>query len=199
MEPQHLQRVLETALLSAHEALPLSELSKLFDDVLSKPELQSALDALVQAWQDRGCELVSVAGGWRFQTRAEMKPFLDKLNPEKTPRYSRSVLETLAIVAYKQPATRADIEAVRGVAVSSHVFKALEDRGWVEVIGHRDTPGRPALLATTQQFLADLNLKTLDQLPPMLHDDSNAEALAVLADENAPSLFEVPAASVSIN
>jgi len=159
--------ILETALLTAQEPLPLSELRRLFDDELGSEPLRKLLEELREAWSGRGVELVSVASGWRFQARPEFQAFLDRLNPQKPPKYSRAVMETLAIVAYRQPVTRGDIEDIRGVAVSSQIIKALEARGWIEVIGHREVPGRPELLGTTRQFLDDLGLRSLEELPPL--------------------------------
>lgn len=168
------KKVLETALLCTHEALSINELKKLFaghpDDTDAIPDtdtIKAMLEEIVQDWNGRGVELVNLSTGWRFQSRAEMKVFLDRLNPEKPPKYTRATLETLAIIAYRQPVTRGDIEEIRGVAVNSQTIKLLEDRGWVDVIGHRDVPGRPALLATTKQFLDDLGLSSLEQLPPL--------------------------------
>ena len=159
--------ILETALLTAQEPLPVSELRRLFDDELGAEPLRKLLEELREAWAGRGVELVSVASGWRFQAKPEFQSFLDKLNPQKPPKYSRAVMETLAIVAYRQPVTRGDIEEIRGVTVSSQIVKALEARGWVEVIGHREVPGRPELLGTTRQFLDDLGLRSLEELPPL--------------------------------
>lgn len=159
------KRILETALICSPQALQLQDLRALFDDQLGVDTLKDLLQAIQQDWQHRGVELVHVATGWRFQSRPEMRAYLDRLQPEKPPRYSRATLETLAIIAYRQPVTRGDIEDVRGVAVNALLLKQLEDRGWVEVIGHRETVGRPALFATTQHFLDDLGLQSLDQLP----------------------------------
>ena len=161
------KRVLETALICAPQPLPLRELRTLFDDALGSDTLKMLLQELQHEWAQRGVELVQVASGWRFQSRPEMRVYLDRLHPEKPPRYSRATLETLAIIAYRQPVTRGDIEEIRGVVVNAQIIRQLEDRGWVEVIGHREAPGRPALLATTAQFLDDLGLKTLDALPPL--------------------------------
>ena len=168
------KKVLETALLCTHEALSINELKKLFAGHSDEPEsvpdtdtIKTMLEELVQDWEGHGVELVNLSTGWRFQSRAEMKVYLDRLNPEKPPKYTRATLETLAIIAYRQPVTRGDIEEIRGVAVNSQTIKLLEDRGWVDVIGHRDVPGRPALLATTKQFLDDLGLSSLEQLPPL--------------------------------
>ena len=159
------KRVLETALICAPQPLPLRELRTLFDDALGSDTLKMLLQELQHEWAQRGVELVQVASGWRFQSRPEMRVYLDRLHPEKPPRYSRATLETLAIIAYRQPVTRGDIEDIRGVTVNSLIIKQLEDRGWVEVIGHRETVGRPSLFATTRQFLDDLGLASLDQLP----------------------------------
>jgi len=165
--PERAKQVLEAALLSARQALPLSDLHKLFDDQLSSETLQRLLAELRAEWNARPLELLQVASGWRFRTRAEYLPYLERLNPEKAPRYSRAVLETLAIIAYRQPVTRGDIEDIRGVTVATQVIRALEERGWVDVVGHRDTPGRPALLATTRKFLDDLGLRSLAELPSL--------------------------------
>ena len=165
MNTQDAKRVLETALLCAQQPLQLRDLRALLDDTLAVDALSSVLDELCRDWDGRGVELVSLASGWRFQSRPEMRVHLDRLNPEKPPKYSRAVMETLAIVAYRQPVTRGDIEDIRGVAVATQIIKQLEDRGWVEAIGYRESPGRPALLATTRQFLDDLGLASLEQLP----------------------------------
>ncbi|ASM78512.1 SMC-Scp complex subunit ScpB [Vitreoscilla filiformis] len=168
MNTQEAKRILETALICAPEPLPVRRLRALFDDALNADTLRSLLDELARDWAGRGVELVSVASGWRFQSRPEMHRYLERLNPDKPPRYSRAVLETLAIIAYRQPVTRGDIEEIRGVTVATPIIKQLEDRQWIEVIGHRDGPGRPALYATTRQFLDDLGLRSLDQLPELL-------------------------------
>jgi segregation and condensation protein B len=159
--------VLEAALLTSGEPLPVTELCKLFEGEISAEVVRRVLDDLQSDWQGRGVELVKVASGWRFQSRAEYQKFLDRLNPQKLPRYSRAVLETLAIIAYRQPVTRGDIESIRGVSVSSGILKALEVRGWIDVVGHREVPGRPALYSTTKAFLDDLKLRSLDELPPL--------------------------------
>ena len=158
-------RILETALICAPQPLPVRELRVLFQDELGADTIKTLLLDLQQAWAQRGVELVQVASGWRFQSRPEMRDYLDRLHPEKPPRYTRAALEILAIIAYRQPVTRGDIEDIRGVTINSLVLKQLEDRGWVEVIGHRETVGRPSLFATTRQFLDDLGLASLDQLP----------------------------------
>lgn len=165
MNHQDAKRVLETALICAQQPLPLRDLRQLFDDRLDADTVRALLDELMHDWKDRGVELVSLASGWRFQSRPDMRGYLDRLNPEKPPKYSRAVMETLAIIAYRQPVTRGDIEDIRGVAVGSPIIKQLEDRGWIETIGYRETPGRPALYATTRQFLDDLGLASLDGLP----------------------------------
>src|SRR5919112_4626861 len=161
------KRILETALLTSQEPLTLADLKKLFDEELSNDTLRNVLEELRGDWKGRGVELVSVASGWRFRARPESQKFLDRLEPQKPPKYSRAVLETLAIIAYRQPVTRGDIEAIRGVTVSSNILRSLEARGWIEVIGHREVPGRPQLYATTKSFLDDLNLRSLDELPPL--------------------------------
>ena len=165
MNTQDAKRVLETALICADRPVPLRDMSALFEDELGPDTLRALLDDLMRDWAGRGVELVALATGWRFQSRPEMREFLDRLSPEKPPKYSRAVMETLAIVAYRQPVTRGDIEDIRGVTVASQIVKQLEDRGWVEAIGYREAPGRPALLATTKQFLDDLGLASLEQLP----------------------------------
>jgi segregation and condensation protein B len=167
MNTQDAKRVLETALICAHQPMPLRDMRTLFDDQVGPDTLRALLDELMHDWAARGVELVCLAGGWRFQSRPEMREFLDRLNPEKPPRYSRATLETLAIIAYRQPVTRGDIEEIRGVAVGSPIIKQLEDRGWIETIGYRETPGRPALYATTRHFLDDLGLHSLEQLPTL--------------------------------
>lgn len=159
--------VLETALLTSTEPLSLAELKKLSDVSLDNRQMESLLEQLAIQWQGRGIELGRVASGWRFRARPEIQTYLDRLNPQKPPRYSRAVLETLAIIAYHQPVTRGDIEEIRGVTVSAQILKTLEARGWIEIIGHRDTPGRPELFATTKQLLDDLNLRTLQELPAL--------------------------------
>ncbi|WP_374566789.1 SMC-Scp complex subunit ScpB [Nitrosomonas sp.] len=167
LNPEKAKQILEAVLLSTQEPLPVSELRKLFDQELSHPVISKLLEEIRGKWRDSGIELVTVASGWRFQTKPEMQPFLEKLAPQKTPRYSRAVLETLAIIAYRQPVTRGDIEEIRGVSVSTSVLKTLLARGWIEEVGHRNVPGKPALFATTSHFLDDLNLRTLDELPPL--------------------------------
>ena len=154
-------------LLGAQQPLTSAELRKVFNEEIGSDVLRVLLDELRLEWADRPLELAQVASGWRFRTRAEYLPYLERLNPERPPKYSRAVLETLAIIAYRQPVTRGDIEDIRGVTVSTQILKVLEERGWVDVVGHRDTPGRPALLATTRKFLDDLGLRSLTELPPL--------------------------------
>ena len=172
-ELREIKGIVEAALLVAGEPLPIGTLARLFDPPLPSAVVRSALTELQSDWGGRKVDLVEVASGWRFQGRGEIQPFLDRLSPEKPPRYSRAVMETLAIIAYRQPVTRGDIEAIRGVAVSTNVIKALEDRQWIEVVGHRETPGRPALFATTKTFLDDLGLTSLAELPPLAELDSS--------------------------
>jgi segregation and condensation protein B len=171
------KRVLEAALLCAQQPMPLKYMRELFAESVGADTVKQMLDDLRSDWAGRGMELVCVASGWRFQSRPEMREYLDRLHPEKPPKYTRATLETLAIIAYKQPVTRGDMEDIRGVTISSLLIKQLEDRGWVEVIGHREAPGRPALFATTRQFLDDLGLASLDQLPLMESPEHSAEAL----------------------
>ena len=173
------KRILETALICAQQPLPMRELRVLFADEVGADTLKTLLLELQDEWAQRGVELVQVASGWRFQSRPEMREYLDRLHPEKPPRYTRATLETLAIIAYRQPVTRGDMEDIRGVTINSLLLRQLEDRGWVEVIGHRETVGRPALYATTRQFLDDLGLASLDQLP-----------LLEAASEQAASMFD---------
>jgi segregation and condensation protein B len=167
LSPNELKIVLEAALLAAQEPLPVSELRKMFDEDIDSDTLRKLLEELRDSWEGRGVELVVTASGWRFQTKASLQKFLERIQPERAPRYSRAVLETLAIIAYRQPATRGDIESVRGVTVSTEVIRRLEDRGWIEVIGHKEVPGRPALYATTKAFLDDLGLRSLQELPAL--------------------------------
>jgi len=174
------KRILEAALLASPEPLGLAELRRLFDGELSADAVRRLLEELREDWKGRPVELVQLASGWRFQTRAEFRPFLQRLDLEKPPRYSRAVLETLAIIAYRQPVTRGDIEAIRGVSASSQILQALEARGWIDVVGHRETPGRPALYGTTKRFLDDLGLRSLEELPPL------EEIAQTLAPEPSP-------------
>jgi segregation and condensation protein B len=204
----HHKRVIETALLCAQEPLTVSDITRLFTEDVVGAEIEDVLLDLQQEWRDKGMELVHIATGWRFQSRLSMREYLDRLTPEKPPKYSRAVLETLAIIAYRQPVTRGEIEEIRGVAVSSNVMKQLEDRGWVEVIGHKETIGRPGLYATTKQFLDDLSLTNLQSLPiledsaPMAAADQLGQAVmefdasatvetVVELDENGQEIVEI--------
>jgi len=188
MNTEQFKHLLEAALLTSTEPLPLAELKKLSDVSLDNRQMEMLLEELAQDWQGRGVELTRVASGWRFRAKPEMQQYIDRLNPQKPPRYSRAVLETLAIIAYHQPVTRGDIEEIRGVAVSSQILKTLEARGWVEVVGTRDTPGKPELFATTKQMLDDLDLRTLQELPPL-------EEIGALLEQGAAatSQEQVPA------
>lgn len=189
MNSRDAKRVLEAALICAREPLAVRDMRALFADEVGADSLRSMLDELSRDWQGRGVELVCLATGWRFQSRPEMREFLDRLHPEKPPKYSRAVMETLAIIAYRQPVTRGDIEDIRGVTVSSQIIKQLEDRGWVEAIGYREAPGRPALLATTKQFLDDLGLASLEQLPTLEGSGFDSSSLDP-ANEQQPTLIE---------
>ena len=193
------KRVLETALICSQQPLLQAEMAVLFNDSLTTEALKELLLELQHDWIGRGVELVELASGWRFQSRPEMREYLDRLHPEKPPRYSRATLETLAIIAYRQPVTRGDIEDIRGVTVNSLLLKQLEDRGWIEVIGHRSTVGRPALFATTKHFLDDLGLASLDQLPPMDNPGAQLGAVRALAGDEPdlqPELDMAPVESV---
>jgi segregation and condensation protein B len=186
LDLEHVKRVLEAALLASQEPLALTELKKLFEEELSADALRRVLEDMGGEWQNRGVELVQVASGWRFRVRPEYQVFIERLNPVRPPRYSRAVMETLAIIAYRQPVTRGDIEEIRGVTVSTNIVRALEERGWIDVVGHRDVPGRPALYATTRTFLDDLNLRSLDELPPL-------EDLGALVESAGESTVGAPA------
>jgi len=179
------KRILETALICSPQPLTVRDLRVLFNDELGADTVKSLLESLQQDWTQRGVELVQVASGWRFQSRPELREYLDRLHPEKPPKYTRAAMETLAIIAYRQPVTRGDMEDIRGVTINSLVIKQLEDRGWVEVIGHRETVGRPALFATTRQFLDDLGLSSLDQLPTLDSPAAQIQALAALQEPEA--------------
>jgi segregation and condensation protein B len=202
MNTQEAKVVLEAALLTSEQPLSVSELRRLFDDELNADTIRVLLDELSSDWRGRGVELVTLATGWRFQSAPLMRPYLERLNPERPPKYSRAVLETLAIIAYRQPVSRGDIEEIRGVTVSSNVIKTLEDRGWIEVIGHREAPGRPALFATTKAFLDDLGLRSLEELPVLeaggqipvefeLQFSEAARAVDQAATESAPTGTEL--------
>lgn len=191
------KRILETALICSAQPLPVRELRVLFDDELGADTIKTLLGELQEEWTQRGLELVNVASGWRFQSRPDMRDHLDRLHPEKPPRYTRAALETLAIIAYRQPVTRGDMEDIRGVTINSQILKQLEDRNWIEVIGHRETVGRPALYATTKQFLDDLGLESLDQLPLIespTQQGAYAESLAGAMAEQAALPIEEPSA-----
>ena len=181
------KRVLETALICSAQPLTMREMVLLFSDEISADAIKNLLSSIQQDWQQKGVELLQVATGWRFQSRPEMRTYLDRLHPEKPPKYSRAVMETLAIIAYRQPCTRGDMEDIRGVAINSMVIKQLEDRGWVEVIGHRETVGRPGLFATTKQFLDDLGISSLDQLPSLNNENelgASIQRLEHLVDDS---------------
>lgn len=197
MNTQEAKRVLETALICAQVPMPLRDMRGMFEDQLAPDTLRSLLDEISRDWEGRGVELVALSSGWRFQSRPEMREYLDRLHPEKPPKYSRAVMETLAIVAYRQPVTRGDIEEVRGVTVTSQIVKQLEDRGWIEAIGYRESPGRPALYATTRHFLDDLGLSSLEQLPEL---DLMGESAAAIAANPAQAELPVgPQASLPID
>lgn len=191
--PTEAKRILEAALLASPEPVSLADLKRLFDDQVGADTLKNLLAELRGDWDGRAVELVSVASGWRFQTRPEFQPFAEKLQPDKPPRYSRAVMETLAIIAYRQPVTRGDIEDIRGVVVSTQIIQALENRGWIDVVGHRDTPGRPALYATTRNFLDDLGLRSLQELPP-LEEIAKTLQLEPASNPAVPAAANEPAA-----
>ncbi len=165
--PTEAKRIIEAALLSTQEPLSIADLTRLFEDEIGPDTLRRLLDELREDWSGRAVELVNLASGWRFQTRPEFQPYVERLNPDKRARYSRAVMETLAIIAYRQPVTRGDVADIRGVVVSAQIIQTLESRGWIDVVGHRETPGRPALFATTKSFLDDLGLRSLEELPPL--------------------------------
>ena len=191
----HIKKVLEAALLTTQEPLPVAELRKLFDEEVSGDVVRRVLQELRGDWEGKGVELSQVASGWRFRARPEYQRYMDRLNPQKPPRYSRAVLETLAIIAYRQPVTRGDIEEIRGVVVSANIIRALEARGWVEIVGHKEVPGHPELLATTRAFLDDLNVASLAELPPLdelgsLVDRTEVVPAAPAAAEPEPEAIE---------
>lgn len=193
-QPDDLRVILEAALLAAIEPLSLTELRRMFEQDLGNEVLRNALEELRAQWHGRGVELVEVANGWRFQTHADMQPWLSRLKNEKPPRYSRAVLETLAIIAYRQPVTRGDIEDIRGVSVNPNIIRTLEERGWIEAIGRRDVPGHPALFGTTGHFLGDLGLRTLSELPPLeelgtLVTPDETALIPELLDNEGPRIF----------
>jgi segregation and condensation protein B len=190
LNPIEVKRVIEAALLASQEPLSLADLRKLFDEDVGADTLRRLLGELREDWNGRGVELATLASGWRFQTRPELQPYLDRLSPERPPRYSRAVMETLAIIAYRQPVTRGDIEDIRGVTVSAHIMQTLEGRGWVDTVGHRETPGRPMLYATTKKFLDDLGLRSLEELPPLeeIADSLQLETI----DQTTPPAASLP-------
>lgn len=185
-KPDDYKRVLEAALLSTSEPMTLTDLKKLFDEQFDDETWRTLLDDLRRDWSQRGVELVQLATGWRFQTKPEYQAYIDRLKTERAPKYSRAVMETLAIIAYRQPVTRGDIEDIRGVAVSPNILKTLEGRGWIDTVGHRDAPGRPALYATTRSFLDDLGLRSLAELPPL----TEIEGMMDLVDAVPQALAE---------
>ncbi|MBI2960156.1 MAG: SMC-Scp complex subunit ScpB [Betaproteobacteria bacterium] len=189
LTPNEVKTVLEAALLAARSPLSITELRRLFDEDIGADTVRRLLDELRLAWKDRGVELVNLASGWRFQTRPAFQKYLERISPEKPPRYSRAVLETLAIIAYRQPVTRGDIEDVRGVTVSPGVIKALESRGWIDIVGHRNVPGRPALYATTKAFLDELGLRSLQELPPL---EEIVQTLDLSQEETLPAAAPAP-------
>jgi segregation and condensation protein B len=186
LNPPDAKRILEAALLASQEPVSPAELKRLFEGQLGVDAIRKLLAELADEWQGRSVELVSLSSGWRFQTRPEFQPYLERLFPERPPRYSRAVMETLAIIAYRQPVTRGDIEDIRGVGVSTQIIQALEARGWIDVVGHRETPGRPALYATTTKFLDDLGLRSLEELPPLEEIAKTLQLEIVPTPEAAP-------------
>jgi segregation and condensation protein B len=199
LNPNEAKTVLETALLAAQGPLTLAELRRLFEEEIGADTLRRLLDELREAWQDRGVELVNLASGWRFQTRPEFQQYLDRLEHDKPPRYSRAVMETLAIIAYRQPVTRGDIEDIRGVTVSTNVIKSLEARGWIDTVGYREVPGRPALYATTKSFLDDLGLRSLQELPPLEQISSTLDLAPQTQLSEEPSAAAETAAPAAAN
>ena len=199
LNPNEAKTVLETALLAAQGPLTLAELRRLFEEDIGADTLRRLLDELRQAWQGRGVELVNLASGWRFQTRPEFQQYLDRLAHDKPPRYSRAVMETLAIIAYRQPVTRGDIEDIRGVTVSTNVIKSLEARGWIDTVGYREVPGRPALYATTKSFLDDLGLRSLQELPPLEQISSTLDLAPQTQSSEEPSAAAETAAPAAAN
>jgi segregation and condensation protein B len=192
------KRVLEAVLLCADQPMQMRDLRTLFDEALEEPQLRDLLDEIRGEWAERGLQLTEVASGWRFQSHPDLAHYLEKLHPEKPPRYSRAVLETLAIIAYRQPVTRGDIEEIRGVTVHSQLLRQLEDRGWVETVGHRESVGRPALLATTRQFLDDLGLASLKELPALTTPGNEGEALGQLLRGEDAASAELPFADPGV-
>jgi segregation and condensation protein B len=196
LNPPEAKRILEAALLASQEPVSATDLKRLFDGELRVDAIRKLLAELAEEWRGRSVELVGLSSGWRFQTRAEFQPYLERLVPERAPRYSRAVMETLAIIAYRQPVTRGDIEDVRGVGVSTQIIQALESRGWIDVVGHRETPGRPALYATTTKFLDDLGLRSLEELPPLEEIGKTLELEVVSTAPAAKAAVREPDAAV---
>ena len=192
--PTEAKRIIEAALLSTQEPLSIADLKRLFEDEIGPDTLRRLLDELREDWSGRAVELVNTASGWRFQTRPEFQPFIERLNPDKRPRYSRAVMETLSIIAYRQPVTRGDVEDIRGVTVSAQIIQTLESRGWIDVVGHRETPGRPALYATTRSFLDDLGLLSLQELPPLEEIARTLELEPAISPQLAQQAANEPAA-----
>ena len=200
MMSAHASRIVEAALISSGQPLTIKDLQQVLGEGFDGAHVESLLQGLVRACEGRGIELVQVASGWRYQTCSDLRPYMDRLHPEKPPRYTRATLETLAIIAYRQPVTRGDMEDIRGVTINAQLLKQLEDRGWVEVIGHRDTVGRPALFATTRQFLDDLGLASLDQLPELVHtlaDHLSADSLLTPTLAGAANAKHSPASPLA--
>lgn len=201
MDIDELKRVVEAALLTADHPLSVHDLRRLFDDDLNADTIRVLLDELQSEWSSRGMELVAIASGWRFQSAAAMQPYLQRLHPERPPKYSRAVLETLAIIAYRQPVTRGDIEELRGVTASAPVIRTLEERGWIETVGHREVAGRPALLGTTREFLDDLGLRSLEELPalPDAGQLPRDLELHLPSTDTGPSHFPAPVPDVQVS
>ena len=197
--PSEAKRIIEAALLSTQEPLSIADLKRLFEDEIGPDTLRRLLDELREDWSWRAVELVNTASGWRFQTRPEFQPFIERLNPDKRPRYSRAVMETLSIIAYRQPVTRGDVEDIRGVTVSAQIIQTLESRGWIDVVGHRETPGRPALYATTRSFLDDLGLLSLQELPPLEEIARTLELEPAISPQLAQQAANEPAAPPASN
>ena len=199
LSPNEVKTVIETALLANQSPLSIADLRRMFDEEIGADTLRRLLGELRDDWRARGVELVNLATGWRFQTRPSFQKYLERLNPEKPPRYSRAVLETLAIIAYRQPVSRGNIEDIRGVTVSPNLIRALEQRGWIDVVGYREVPGRPALYATTKDFLNDLGLRSLQELPPLEEIartlDLNADLTEATAEAPAGEPDDIPSAT----
>ena len=195
LNPTEAKRVMEGALLAMTEPLSLGALRRLFDEDIGLDTLRRLLQELREEWSGRAVELVHLASGWRFQTRPDFQRYVERMQPEKPPRYARAVLETLAIIAYRQPVTRGDIEDIRGVAVSPQVIKTLEARGWIDAVGYRETPGRPALYGTTKTFLDDLSLRSLEELPPLEEIAQTLQYEPTAGEITAPETAPEPTAA----